>query len=105
MVGLPVDVFHWDCKRKKSDIECSVHCNPHNFPDLLGPDGKTWLFNLSIAEQINVWLGGCHASLQEMGVVKFNFFLDEMNMRKNWITRAKLKKDGMIPHINQSLFA
>src|SRR5712675_1000559 len=22
-VGLPVDVFHWQCKHKKSDIECS----------------------------------------------------------------------------------
>jgi hypothetical protein len=104
-VGLPVDVFHWDCKHKKSDIECSVHCNPHNFPDLLGPDGKMWLFNSSIAEQTNVWLGGYHAILWEIRVVKFDFFLDEMIMRKNWITRAKLKKDGMIPHINQSLFA
>ena len=48
-VGLPVDVFHWDCKYKKSDIKCTVHCNPHNFLDLIGPNGKTWLFNSSIA--------------------------------------------------------
>ncbi|KIM75798.1 hypothetical protein PILCRDRAFT_798649 [Piloderma croceum F 1598] len=27
-VGLPVDVFHWQCKHRKSDIECSVHCRP-----------------------------------------------------------------------------
>ena len=103
-LGLPIDVFHWDCKHKKSNIECSVHCNPHSFPDLLVPDGKTWLFNSSIAEQTNVWLGGYHAILREMGVVKFNFFLDGMILRKNWITKAKLEKDGMIPHKNQSLF-
>jgi hypothetical protein len=43
-------------------------------------------------------LGGYHAILREMGVVKFNFFLDEMIMRRNRIVRAKLEKDGMIPH-------
>jgi len=62
-VGLPVDVFHWECKHKKSDVECSVHCNPHNFPDLLAPDGNGWMFNSSIAEQMNIWLGGYHAML------------------------------------------
>ena len=80
-VGLPVNIFHWQCKHKKSDIECSVHCNPHNFPDLVGSDGicKTWVFNSSIAEQTNVWFGRYiyHAMLREMGVVKFNFLLDE----------------------------
>lgn len=73
-IGLLVDIFHRQCKHKKSDIECSVHCNPYNFPDVVGPDGKTWLFNSSIAERTNVWFGGYHAMLREMGVVKFNFF-------------------------------
>jgi hypothetical protein len=98
-VGLPVDVFHWDCKHKMTDIECSIHCNPHNLPELIGLDGKTWLFNSSIAEQTNVWLGGYHAILREMGVVKFNFFLDEMIMRRNRLLKAKLEKDGMMPHV------
>jgi hypothetical protein len=97
-VGLPVDVFHWECKHKKSDVECSVHCNPFNFPELIGPDSKSWVFNSSIAEQTNVWFGGYHAILREMGVVKFNFFLDEMIMRKNRVTVTKLETDGMIPH-------
>ncbi|TFK45431.1 hypothetical protein OE88DRAFT_1721508 [Heliocybe sulcata] len=92
-VGFPVDVFHWECKHKKNDVECSFHCNPFCFPELLvpGEGGKSWKwrFNSSIAEQINVWL--------EMGVDKYNFFLDEMIMRKNRITKAKLQKDGHIP--------
>jgi len=99
--GLHVDVFHWDCKH--TDIECSVHCNPHNFPDFVGPDGKTWVFNSSIVEQTNVWLGGYHAILWEMGVVKFNFFLDEMIMRKNQIVKGKLEKDGMFPDAMKGL--
>jgi hypothetical protein len=103
-VGLPIDVFHWDCKHKKSNIECLVHCNPHSFPDLLRPDGKTWLFNSSIVEQTNVWLGGYYTILREMGVVKFNFFLDEMILRKNCVTKTKLEKDGMIPHMDRHIY-
>ena len=102
-VGLPVDVFHWQCKHNKSDVECSVHCNPYNFPDLVGPDGKSWVFNSSVAEQTNVWFGGYHAMLREMGVVKFNFFLDEMIMRRNRITKAKLEADGAFPHYVKGL--
>ena len=75
----------------------------HNFPDVVGPDGKTWLFNSSIAEQTNVWLGGYHAMLREMGTVKFNFFLDEMIMRKNRMTKAKLESDGHFPHYVQGI--
>jgi hypothetical protein len=62
------------------------------------------MFNSPIAEQTNVWLGGYHAMLQDMAVVKFNFFLDEMILRKNRITKAKLEKAGMIPHTNTSLY-
>ncbi|KAF7297871.1 hypothetical protein HMN09_01007900 [Mycena chlorophos] len=73
-VGFPVDVFHWECKHKKEGIECSVHCNPRLFPELLGENGKAWFFNSSVAEQTNVWLGGFHSILREMGAVKYNFF-------------------------------
>ena len=98
-VGFPVDVFHWQCKHKKDGIECSYHCNPLLFPELIGVDGTGWYFNSSIAEQTNVWLGGYHAILREMGVTKFNFFLDEMIMRKNQLTVVKLKVDGCCPDI------
>lgn len=94
-MGLPVDVFHWKTKHKKTDIACQVHCNPYNFPELLAEDG--WAFNSSIAEQTNVWLGGYHAILREMGVDKYNFLLDELVMRKNELTKAKLNNDGHIP--------
>ena len=78
--GLPIDVFHWECKYN------SVHCNLFNFPNLVGADGKSWVFNSSIAEQTNVWFSSYHAMLREMGLVKFNFFLDEMIMQRNRVT-------------------
>ncbi|KAF7331311.1 hypothetical protein MKEN_00008300 [Mycena kentingensis (nom. inval.)] len=96
-VGFPVDVFHWECKHKKDGIECSYHCSPLFFPELKGADGKAWFFNSSIAEQTNVWLGGYHSILRKMGCVKFNFFLDEMILRKNKLTVAKLEADGACP--------
>ncbi|KAF7324005.1 hypothetical protein MKEN_00622500 [Mycena kentingensis (nom. inval.)] len=98
-VGLPVDVFHWTCKHNKQGTACSYHCNPSRFPELLGEDGKAWFFNSSVAEQTNVWLGGFHAILREMGNIKFNYFLDEMIMRKNRLTIAKLEADGACPGI------
>jgi CxC6 like cysteine cluster associated with KDZ transposases/CxC5 like cysteine cluster associated with KDZ transposases len=95
-VGFPVDVFHWKCKHKKSDVECSVHCNPYTFKELLGEE-KTWYFNSSIAEQTNVWLGGYHSILPEMGAAKYEFFLNEMIRRKNILTIEKLENDKARP--------
>ncbi|KAJ6525243.1 hypothetical protein DFH09DRAFT_936833 [Mycena vulgaris] len=102
-VGFPVDVFHWQCKHKKEGVECAYHCNPLRFPKLIGADGKGWYFNSSIAEQTNVWLGGYHSILREMGTTKFNYFLDEMIMRKNRLTVAKLETDGCCPNIRPDL--
>ncbi|KAJ6592961.1 hypothetical protein B0H19DRAFT_1279753 [Mycena capillaripes] len=96
-VGFPVDVFHWKCKHAKDGIECSYHCNPTLFPELLRTDGKAWFFNSSIAEQTNVWLGGYHSMLWEMGSDKYDYFLDEMVMRKNKLTKAKLKGEDALP--------
>ncbi|KAF8884482.1 hypothetical protein BD779DRAFT_1443171, partial [Infundibulicybe gibba] len=103
-VGFPVDVFHWKSKHKKSNVACAFHCNPTRFPELLDDiGGSSWFFNSSIAEQTNVWLGGYHAILREMGVDKFNFFLDEMIQRKNEMTKQRLEKDdvcvGYIPDL------
>jgi hypothetical protein len=90
-VGFPVDVFHWKCKHSKTEIECSYHCNPHCFPELIGEDGRGWYFNSSIAEQNNVWLGGFHSILREMTADHYDYFLDEMVLRKNRLTKEKLK--------------
>jgi hypothetical protein len=38
-----------------------------------------------------------------MGVVKFDFFLDEMIMRRNRVVKVKLEEDGMIPHFIKNL--
>ncbi|KDR76386.1 hypothetical protein GALMADRAFT_67947, partial [Galerina marginata CBS 339.88] len=97
-VGFPVDVFHWTCKHKQKSEACSYHCNPSKFEELLGQDSKTWFFNSSVAEQTNVWLGGYHSILREMRVTKYNFFLDEMILRKNRIIKAALEKKGLDPH-------
>lgn len=62
----------------------------------MGPNGLWW-FNTSIAEQVNVWLGGYHAICREMLVVKYNFFLDEMIHLCNEVTVAKLAARGFNP--------
>jgi hypothetical protein len=59
---------------------------------------KGWRFNSSIAEQTNVWLGGYHAICREMTVDKYNFFLDEMIMRRNEDTVQRLLETGNEPH-------
>lgn len=101
-IGLPVDVFHWKCKHKKTDVECFYHCNPYMFPELL-TDDFSWFFNSSRAEQTNVWFGGYHAIVREMGAVKYDFFLDEMIAQKNKLTRAKLEAEGCMPQYRRDL--
>ena len=96
-IGLPVDVFHWKTKHKQSNDACAIHCNPYSYLDLHKEDDSGWVFNSSIAEQTNVWLGGYHAILWEMHVVLYDFFLDEIIMEKNMITVAKLRSQGLCP--------
>lgn len=60
---LCVDVFHFKCKHKTTDVFCQANCNPAFFPELL--DGDKWVFNSSAAEQVNVWLGGYLAMLMD----------------------------------------
>jgi hypothetical protein len=96
-VGLPVDIFHFKCKHSISDTFCQENCNPALFPELAGDDGNGWYFNLSIAEQTNVWLGGFQAICREMLPDKYDFYLDEMILQRNKITKVKLEKDGKCP--------
>jgi hypothetical protein len=96
-VGLSVDVFHFSCKHSVSDVFCQTHCNPAYFPELLGEDGSGWYFNSSIAEQTNVWLDRFHSILRKMHIDMYNFFLDEMIMQCNHLTREKLREQGYCP--------
>lgn len=96
-ISLPVDVFYWKCKHKKSDDACAIHCNPYSYPELRIDDEGHWFFNLSIAEQNNVWLGGYHTIIWEMAAVKYDFFLDQVIMDKNMLTIEKLELNGCIP--------
>jgi len=63
----------------------------------LTADGK-WFFNTSIAEQINVWLGGYHSICREMLPVKYDFFLDEMIKRRNHLIVKELRQKGKAPY-------
>ena len=95
-LGMCVDVWHFLNKHKSTHEFCQEHCNPADYPELMGPNGLWW-FNTSIAEQVNVWLGGYHAICHEMLVVKYNFFLDEMIHLRNEVTVAKLAARGFNP--------
>ncbi|KAI0072001.1 hypothetical protein K474DRAFT_1711971 [Panus rudis PR-1116 ss-1] len=95
-VGLTVDVFHFKSKHSINDHFCQQYCNPIAYPELRDEKGN-WRFNSSIAEQTNVWLAGYNAICREMTVEKFNFFLDEMIMRHNRITLARLQLTGQSP--------
>jgi hypothetical protein len=95
--GLPVDVFHFKCKHSEKDMFCQQNCNPALFPELMREEGQGWYFNSSIAEQTNVWLGGYHSICREMLPDKYDFFLDEMILHKNRMTRKKLESDGHGP--------
>ncbi|KAF8878493.1 hypothetical protein CPB84DRAFT_1751906 [Gymnopilus junonius] len=96
-VRLTVDVFHFKSKHKITDLFCQAHCNPVNFPELQGEGNKPWYFNSSIAEQTNVWLGSYHSMCHEMLVDKYNFYLDEMILRRNRMTHSKLELAGDEP--------
>jgi hypothetical protein len=97
-IGLTVDVFHWSCKHSTRDTFHQQYCNPYRYPELQNDDKLSWYFNSSIAEQTNVWFGGYHAICQEMGVDKFNFFLDEMIFRRNEDVREKLVQQNRNPY-------
>ncbi|KAJ7075798.1 hypothetical protein B0H15DRAFT_791429, partial [Mycena belliarum] len=95
-VGLPVDAFHASRKHKESDAFCIMNCSPAAFPELM--DENKWIFNSSVAEQVNVWFGKYQPIVKEMPVLRYNFFLDEMiSLRNDWMVR-KLRLDGKQPH-------
>ena len=95
-IGLTVDVFHFKSKHSEKDVFCQKNCNPSAYPELISDDGMGWYFNSSIAEQTNVWLGAYHSICWEMLVDKYNFFLDEMIMHKNWMTLEKLSREKQV---------
>lgn len=77
-IGMCVDVWHFLHKHKSTHEFCQLHCNPADYPELMGPDGTSWAFNTSVAEQGNGWINGYTSICWEMQAVKYDFFLDEM---------------------------
>ncbi|KAF8433094.1 hypothetical protein L210DRAFT_932925 [Boletus edulis BED1] len=76
------------------DHATKENCNPATFPELISEDEQGWFFSSSTAEQMNVWIGGYHAICREMVVDKYDFFLDQMILHCNRVTRAKLNGQG-----------
>lgn len=97
-MGFPVDVFHAVNKHSVDDAYCQEHCNPAGFPELIGDDDQ-WIFNSSICEQINVWVGKFLPIVREMSEVHFNFFLDEMFSLHNELKVAILAAKGRRPRL------
>ncbi|KAF8423005.1 hypothetical protein L210DRAFT_3322013, partial [Boletus edulis BED1] len=89
-IGMCVDIWHLLNKHKMTHDFCQRYCNPSDYPELMNEDGTGWWFNMSITEQINVWLGSYHSICREMLLVKYNFFLDEMVCLHNIVTIASL---------------
>ncbi|KAJ6622435.1 hypothetical protein B0H10DRAFT_1788018, partial [Mycena sp. CBHHK59/15] len=96
-VALPVDIFHFKCKHKETDLDCGANCNLYLWADLHTEDGK-WRFNSSTAEQTNTWFGGFQSMVQEMPVERYNFFLDEMIKRRNCALVKDLHRRQKAPH-------
>lgn len=96
-MGMCVDAFHHRTKHKASDTLCQERCNMRAYPELLRDDG-TYYFNSSVAEQTNVWFGAFHNMCREMTPTKYDFFLDEMILRRNRVTVAMLYARGKRPY-------
>lgn len=96
-MGMCVDAFHHKTKHKASDRFCQERCDMKTYPELLDEHGK-YYFNSSIAEQTNVWFGGFHNMCREMTPVKYDFFLDEVILRRNRATVINLHRQDKQPH-------
>lgn len=92
-----VDAFHHRTKHKATDALCQEKCNMRAYPELLDDNGK-YYFNSSVAEQTNVWFSAFHNICREMTPIKYDFFLDEMILRRNRVTVATLHTRGKRPY-------
>lgn len=104
-IRMCVDVWHFLHKHKSTHQFCQLHCNPADYPELMGPDGKSWAFNTSIVEQCNGWINGYTAICREMQAIKYDFFLDEMICLRNEITVTHLGVQGQNPCHTPSLIS
>jgi hypothetical protein len=79
------------------DEFCQLHCNPSQWDFLSDGKGK-WIFNSSVAEQTNAWIGGYHSMFCGMKNTKYGFFLDEMIKHQNQVTIERLQSKGANPY-------
>lgn len=96
-ISMCVDAFHHKTKHHTSDTFCQEQCNMKAYPELMDGQGGFY-FNSSITEQTNVWFGAFHNICREMTTVKYDFFLDEMIIRRNRYIVATLAAQGRCPH-------
>ncbi|KAJ7675228.1 hypothetical protein B0H17DRAFT_1240553, partial [Mycena rosella] len=85
-----VDAWHY-IGHRASDVLCRTRCNPAPMdgsqPDLIltvedenGEVHQARAFNTETAEQLNSWLGGFEAALQQMSDVNYDFFVHVLMM-------------------------
>ena len=67
-----MDIFHAKTKHTETDVICQKYCNAAQFRELIGPDNN-WIFNSSVAEQVNNWFGKFHSIVREMSVIRYYF--------------------------------
>lgn len=93
-VALTVDTFHFRTKHKETDSFCQKNCNPADYPELM--DGDSWYFNSSAAEQTNSWFGCYNSIVREMKSTKYDYFLDEVILRRNAFLIDRLEREGCL---------
>jgi hypothetical protein len=103
-----VDVWHY-IGHRATDVLCQVWCNPAptngSQPDLVltevDDDGQTHTtraFNTEMAEQLNSWLDGFEAQLNQMTDVNFDFFIHSLFLLFTELTEERImKKECELP--------
>ncbi|KAJ7432743.1 hypothetical protein FB451DRAFT_1345238 [Mycena latifolia] len=100
-----VDAWHY-IGHRASDILCRTRCNPAPMdgsqPDLIlteednnGQVHQTRAFNTETAEQLNSWLGGFEAALQQMTDVNYDLFVHVLMMIYGETMEKKIEAKGM----------
>lgn len=83
--ALVVDPFHFSGHLEFHE-ECQTYCSPHKYPILKDSEGA-WVFNSSVAEQVNSWFGKFQPKVKEMNVVRWVWnFTEHTSNRTQTVT-------------------
>ncbi|KAJ7065102.1 hypothetical protein B0H15DRAFT_926043 [Mycena belliarum] len=99
-----VDAWHY-IGHRATDLLCRTRCNPAPLdgsqPDLIltvqddnGQVHQTRAFNTETAEQLNSWLSGFEAALQQMTDVNYDFYVHVLMMIYGETLERKIEEKG-----------